>query len=247
MTTLDAIRKETESLGIGRLAHFTPMRNLVHIATDKGLLSTKQLTDKERTAFNPVDLERLDGFPDHISCTIEYPNAYYRRRKHREARGEERIFPDWVCLLLEPHHLWRENTLFCRHNAAGYRGANVKAGLACFRGMFADRVNSPQGPWQRTGQPKCCPTDAQAEVLVHRHIPLEDVLAIGVETEAQATNTWAALIQLKAPVEHLPIVVAPSFYTPTTLFTDLAEGRRPVETTWHPAERASARAGEADG
>jgi hypothetical protein len=245
MTTLDSIREEVEGREIGRLAHFTPLRNLVHIATGKGLLSTKYLlTSEERSACNPVDLERLDGFPDHISCTIEYPNAYYLRSKRKKARGEERIFPDWVCLLLERHHLWRKNTLFCRHNAAGVGGANVKAGLTYFREMFADCIDAPQGSWQRTGQPACCPTDAQAEVLVHRRIPLGDVLAIAVETDEQAVNTWAVLMQLKAPVEHLPLIVAPSFYTPMSLFADLADGRRPVERAWHPPERARARAGE---
>lgn len=234
MSEVEGIRREVEWRKISRLAHFTPLRNLVHIATGHGLLSTQYLTEHERSAFNQQDLERLDGYPDHISCSIEYPNAYYLRRKRLEARGEERIFPDWVCLLIEPHHLWRESTLLCPHNAAGGRGVNVEGGLECFQAMFADEVVAPQRSWPRGKQPDCSPTDAQAEVLVHRQIALGDVRAVVVETPEQAANTYAVLDQLEAPVEELPIIVAPGFYAPTPLAVGLSRGLRPVESPWHP-------------
>jgi hypothetical protein len=234
VSAVEAIRREAKRRKISRLAHFTPLRNLVHIATGAGLLSTKYMTEQERSAFNQQDLKRLDGYPDHISCSIEYPNAYYVRRKRKEARGEERIFPDWVCLLLVPHHLWRGSTLFCPHNAAGGMGAAVQAGFDCFLGMFADEVEAPQRTWDRADQPECSPTDAQAEVLIHRHVPLADVLAVAVETDAQAGHTYGVLDQLEAPVEDLPIIVAPAFYAPTLLAIELSRGRRPVETAWHP-------------
>jgi hypothetical protein len=229
VSEVDGIRVEAKRRRISRLAHFTPLRNLVHIATGQGLLSTRYL-EEDRAAFNQQDLQRLDGFPDHISCSIEYPNAYYLRGKRRDARGEDRIFPDWVCLLLAPHHLWRDTTLLCPHNAAGGWGVNVEGGFDCFLAMFAERVDAPQGTWVRGQQPNCCPTDAQAEVLVHRRIPLKDVLAVAVETPGQAANTHAILDQLGAP---LPIVVAPDFYMPTSLAVGLSRGRRPVETPWH--------------
>jgi len=245
MSDLEAIQAEAERRGISRLTHFTPLRNLVHIATsDDGLLSTKALTDEERSAFNPQDLERLDGFPDHISCSIEHPNAYYLRRKRTEARGEERIFPDWVCLLIAPGHLWRDSTLLCPHNAAGRCGVNVGSGIECFKSLFAANVDAPQGVWTRARQPACCPTDAQAEVLVHRQIPPTDILGIAVESEAQAGDTYARLLQLEAPVEELPILVCPDFYSPTVLANGLRIGRRPVEQEWHPGVHAD---GDADG
>lgn len=239
MSDLEAIRGEAERRGISRLAHFTPLRNLVHIATsDDGLLSTKALTEEERSAFNPQDLERLDGFPDHISCSIEYPNAYYLRRKRKDARGEERIFPDWVCLLIASSHLWRDSTLLCPHNAAGRRGVDVGSGIECFKSLFAEEVDAPQRVWTRERQPLCCPTDAQAEVLVHRQIPPRDILGIAVESEAQAGNTYAVLRQLEAPVEELPILICPDFYSPTTLALGLQANRRPVERDWHPEVHA---------
>ena len=64
------------------------MRNLVHIATsDAGVLSTAVLSTAERQAFNQQDLDRRDGHPEHISCSIEYPNAYYLRAKRASASG----------------------------------------------------------------------------------------------------------------------------------------------------------------
>ncbi|MGB7684857.1 MAG: hypothetical protein WBL45_03655 [Solirubrobacterales bacterium] len=123
MSDVEAIRTEAERREISRLAHFTPTRNLVHIVTSSdGLKSTTMMSEEERSEFNQQDLQRLDRHPDHISCTIEYPNSYYYRKKRRSARGEERLFPNWVCLLLLPKHLWRETTLLCPHNAAGWGG-----------------------------------------------------------------------------------------------------------------------------
>lgn len=240
MSDAEAIRAEAERREITRLAHFTPMRNLVHIATsDEGLKSTKMLREEEPSEFNQQDPLRLDGYDDHISCTIEYPNAFYYRSKRRDARGEERIFHNWVCLLLSPKHLWAETTLLCPHNAAARGGTKVSAGLSSFMSLFADEVDSPREIRKREGHPLCCPTDAQAEVLVHRQVPLRDVLGIVVESESQAADTYAILRQLEAPVEDLPVFVCPDFYAPDELAEGLCAGRRPVEEAWHPPTDAS--------
>lgn len=239
MSDIEAIRGEAERREISRLAHFTPTRNLVHIvASDDGLKSTAMLLEGERSEFNQQDLDRLDGYPDHISCTIEYPNSYYFRSKQGDARGEERLFPNWVCLLLSPKYLWSETTLLCRHNAAGWEGIHVSSGLGSFMSMFADEVEGPRATWRREQHPLCCPTDAQAEVLVHRQVPLRDVLGIVVESEDQAGTTYAILEQLKAPVEDLPLFVSPDFYLPPQLSAGLRAGRRPVEMAWHPQSDA---------
>jgi ssDNA thymidine ADP-ribosyltransferase, DarT len=235
VSDVEEIRQEAELREVSRLAHFTPLRNLVHIATDdEGLRSTLSLKSDERATFNQQDLTRLDGFPDHISCAIEYPNAYYFRKKKNDARGIERIFPNWVCLLIEPHHLWRETTLLCPHNAAGWNGVHIASGLDTFKSMFAAEVETPQAIWKRRKQPSCCPTDAQAEVLVHRHIPLGDVQGVVVETPIQAADTYEILKQLNAPIESLPFIVCPGFYEPTELALGLAAARTPAEAPWHP-------------
>jgi len=235
VSDIEAIRAEAEWREISRLAHFTPKRNLVHIATSEdGLKSTKMMSEEERAEFNQQDLQRLDRHPDHISCTIEYPNAYYYRNKRKDARGEERLFPDWVCLLLSPKHLWGKATLFCPHNAAGWGGTGVRSGLKCFMSMFADEVEAPQGTWRRQRHPNCCTTDVQAEVLIHRQVPLKDVLGIVVESPGQAGDTYASLLQLGAPVDDLPFFVCPEFFDPPRLAASLRRGRPPVEEAWHP-------------
>jgi ssDNA thymidine ADP-ribosyltransferase DarT-like protein len=233
--TVEEIRLEATRRGITRLCHFTPLRNLVHIATSSdGLLATAQLDVVERREFNAQDRDRLDGYPNHISCSIQYPNAYYVQTKRRDARGEERLFPRWVCLFVAPHHLWRPDTLLCPHNAAGRRGANVAGGVQTFVAMFAGEVLAPHATWIRRQHPECYPTDAQAEVLIHRQVPLLDIIGVAVEDSEQAADTYAVLRQLDAPIGEMTFIVAPDFYAPAQLAAQLARGRLPVESAWHP-------------
>ena len=99
MTTFEA---EIARLNITRLCHLTPLINLVHILAGEGLRSSKSLGADERACFDPQDLLRLDGYPDHISCSIEYPNAWYLRRRRSDATPAQRLAPDWVCILIAP-------------------------------------------------------------------------------------------------------------------------------------------------
>ena len=81
------IRQVATKREITRLCHFTPSRNLVHIATGlEGILSTKHLTDDEKAVFNPTDILRIDGFKDHVCCSLEFPNAGISKRHEREMR-----------------------------------------------------------------------------------------------------------------------------------------------------------------
>jgi hypothetical protein len=233
MSDFDRIRVEAERLRITRLCHFTPTRNLVHIATGEGVWATEQLSDSERSEFNQQDLLRLDRHPGHISCSIEYPNAYYRANRQRQARGEELVFRDWVCLYIAPTHLWDPETLLCAHNAAGFSGANVASGFETFQAMYADVVRSPQRAWRRAQHPDPYPTDAQAEVLVKRFIPIRDILAMAVRDEDQARNTHAILDQLLSPLADVPLVLVPDYWQPNRLAVNLSRGVRPVERTWH--------------
>src|SRR6266436_2579224 len=104
-----SIKAEAQRRGISRLCHFTPSRNLGQILIGNvGILATQKLRDDERGVYAPTDLERLDGFADHICCTIEYPNAWY----FEKARGKEILFKDWVILLIDPKYLCAEGTRF---------------------------------------------------------------------------------------------------------------------------------------
>jgi hypothetical protein len=228
-----AVKAAAEACEITRLCHLTPFRNLVHIAAGDGLVSTAQLTKAERNVFNQQDLERLDAHPDHISCSIEYPNAWYLRTRRREAGPEGRLFPDWVCVCIEPHHLWGEETLFCPRNAAAGGGYLIGAGIETFDKLYAPSTTGAYGKvFTRERLPRACPTDDQAEVLVHRHIPLDDVLQIVVADEAQAKRTFFALEQLELGGDLSEYAICGEFFEPKRLSAMLRSGRRPVEVAW---------------
>ena len=224
---------------ISRLCHFTPARNLVHIATGRGLASTQALQEAERRAFSQQDLLRLDGFPDHICCSIQYPNAWYFANRMRNLRSDDRIFRDWVVLGVDPKHLAGPQTLFCPRNAAAEGGRLVAAGAEAFSAMFADVVSGARGMrLVRNDKPPSCPTDDQAEVLIYRQVPLSDIDPIFVRDESQAKRVYVGLEAVGAPVDRFRIVVASSFFNPRQLSQITRAGQQPLETVWDPANLA---------
>ncbi len=226
-----SIRASVQKRGITRLCHFTPSRNLVHITTDpNGLLASARLKDDEKAVFNATDCARLDGFPDHVCCSIQYPNAWY----FRKARSNESLFADWVVLLIKPHQLWAPGTKFCPRNAAASYGSGVAEGEHAFESMFAQSVTGAYNTtYTRTAtHPEWLPTDEQAEVLIPDRVAREDVLGVAVADESQAKREYARLTQLL--VEVPPIVIAPAFFQPQQLSKQLRSGRIPVETPFQP-------------
>lgn len=236
-----AVKAAAEACKITRLCHLTPFRNLVHIAGDDGLVSTAQLSKRDRDIFNQQDLERLDAHPDHISCSIEYPNAWYLRTRRREGGAEGRLFPDWVCVCIEPHHLWADDTLFCPRNAATGGGYLIGSGVETFAKLYADSTTGAYGKvFTRERLPRACPTDDQAEVLVHRHIPLNDVLQVVVADAAQAKRTFYGLEQLGLGGVLFEYALCPEFFQPQRLSALLRAGKPPVEVAWDHRSIASA-------
>ncbi len=233
-----SIKAEAQRRGISRLCHFTPSRNLGQILMGNlGILATKKLQADERSVYAPTDLQRLDGFVDHISCTIEYPNAWY----FDKARAKEILFRDWVILFIDHKYLWLKGTRFCPRNAAAAFGHEVAAGEGAFRSLFADSsVGAYRKSYVRTPQrPACCPTDEQAEVLVPDTISLTDILAIAVQSEAQARNELVRIQLLQVPLQAekaLRFVVAPDLFDKYRLSAGLKVGRRPEEKLFDPAE-----------
>ena len=220
------IRARASERGITRLCHFTPSRNLSHIAADRaGVLSAVHLETDERRVFNPTDRERFDGFPDHVSCSIQYPNAWY----FRNARRRERLFPDWVVLLIRPHYLWTRGTKFCPRNAAAGAGEDVAEGLGAFESVYAPRVRGAGGTtfWRSSTHPSWLPTDEQAEVLIPDLVEHDDLLSVVVADEAQGRLEVRRLAGLG--VEAPPISIAPDFFDPRALSTKLRNGRVPTE------------------
>ena len=220
---IDAIRVRAAEQGITRLCHFTPSRNLGHIAADRtGILSAACLQTDGRRVFNPTDRDRLDGFPDHVCCSIQYPNAWYLKK----ARGKERLFPDWVVLLIRPHYLWARGTKFCPRNAAA---GGVAEGVEAFDSLYAPTVRGAGGrTFRRSAKhPSWLPTDEQAEVLIPDQIEDDDLLGVVVADEAQGRTEARRLEYLG--VDAPPIRIAPDFFDRYALSTKLRNGRVPEE------------------
>ena len=222
--TIASIRAVAARRGITRLCHFTPSRNLGHIAEDpRGILATEHLAEDEKAVFNPTDIERLDGHRGHVCCSIQYPNAWY----FRTARRHERLFRDWVVLLIDARYLWHAGTRFCPRNAAAEHGRLVGEGPEAFESLFDDAVQGIRVYRRGPAHPTFLPTDEQAEVLVPDQIQRRDVIGVAVCDEAQARREESrlALLGRRPP----PIVIAPGFFDPYALSRVLRAGRIPVE------------------
>ena len=221
---ITSIRTKAAERGISRLCHFTPSRNLGHIASDpRGLLASRHLKADEKAVFNPTDSERLDGHTNHLCCSIQYPNAWY----FRTARGKETLFRDWVVVFIKSHYLWRAGAKFCPRNAAAGYGRSVREGATAFDALFAQSVVGNRTYERGPDHPAFLPTDEQAEVLIPDAVEQEDVIGIAVRDQAQAKREIAALKILgrKSP----RIFVVPVFYSPGSLSSLLRAGSTPAE------------------
>jgi ssDNA thymidine ADP-ribosyltransferase, DarT len=228
-----ALSRAVEDREITRLCHLTPTRNLVHIATGKGLAAVKDLTADERAVFTAQDLHRFDRHPGHLSCSIEYPNAWYLRRKKTQL-GEAANFRDWVVLGIKPDCLLREDTLFSAGNAAAGGGAGLQSGIEGFAALFADTVTDGAGRTFRREQNhlRACPTNEQAEVMVYAGVPLEEVTTIFLADTEQAARVYEGLKQIGAEAGRFRYVIAPEFFNPYQLSKKLRNGIDPTEVKW---------------
>jgi len=222
---------------ITRLCHLTPLRNLVHLASDDaGLLSLRQLVERSGD-YDQQDLERLDAHPDHICCSIEYPNAWYLARRKLQATPIQRLFPDWVCLAIDPKYLWAPGTRVCVRNAAAAGGAFINdISLNTLEALYASPISGAHGHlYSRTPERVAgCPTDDQAEVLVHRAIRFADVhTVIGVNL-SDVKRFYVALEQVGADVDRLQWAVAPTLFDARVLSAAIAAGKPPLEAQWDP-------------
>ena len=224
MSERDMIRASVSGRGITRLCHFTPSRNLAHILSGaEGILASRNLVEDEAAIFNPTDRSRLDGYPDHVCCSIQYPNAWY----FSKARLGESLFRDWVVILIDARYLWEAGTKFCPRNAAAARGRLVAEGIVAFEGLFADEVEGVRtyrrGPWRRA----YAPTDEQAEVLIPDRVSMRDILGIVLRSHEHAANELA---RLRLQGLHAPAVyVVPEFFDAQRLSAMVGSGREPAE------------------
>lgn len=228
MTDLDSIRTNAKKRGITRLCHFTPSRNLVHIASGRqGILASRHLSEDRAEIFNPTDIERWDGFPDHVCCSIQYPNAWY----FSKARLNETLFRDWVVLLIDAKYLWRPGTKFSPINAAS-REASIAAGAEGFEALFEESVEGVRRFRRRPKHPAFLPTDQQAEVLVPDSISMQDISGVALVDAEQAAREVTRLTLLSLEIPRL--LLAREFYNPQALSEMLIAGKIPAEIEYDP-------------
>jgi hypothetical protein len=222
------IQKEVQTRGITRICHFTQSRNLVHIASDsEGVKSTKALQADQNACFTATDTKRIDGYTDHICCSVEYPNAWYLAR----AVAKEILFKDWVVLFVSPVYLWNPDTRFCARNAAAGGGAYIVKSLAGFQSLFAQEVDGAGGNTRRRlgNHLVCSPTDDQAEVLVKAKILQSAILGVAVKDEKQAKNEIARLRYAGVTPDAFRFVIAPILFDKYGLASAIRSGKRPQE------------------
>ena len=222
---MTSIAARAASRGVRRLCHLTPVRNLIHIASGAGLMSVADL-EADRAAFTQQDLARYDGRREHVSCSVEYPNVWYLRQKLGARSQEQLLYPDWVCLFLDPSLLDRPGVEFAPVNAAKAHGAYLQEGLGGFEAMYSEG-----GSYLRGRKPLSCPTDDQAEVMIPKLVPLSACQSVAVRDEEQARRIYSALDLMSVPPSTFDWVIAPELIM-TSLSTTIRSGRTPNERRW---------------
>ena len=221
MTT--SIAADVKARTITRLCHITAARNLPHIFGDGLLLSRKQL-EEDLKVMNPNDNLRLDGYPDHVCCSIEYPNAWYLDK----IRDKDPNFKEWVVLFLSPDLLWSTAARFFDHNAASKHSV-ARTGLDGLRSLYAHQVVGGRGINRRRGEMhlRSCPTDDQAEVLIPGAVPISAVRGICFPTEVQAQDELSSfdMFQLQAP----RCIICPRMFEKYVLSAAIRAGKRVPE------------------
>ena len=226
MRDLELIRDSVTRRGITRLCHFSPSRNLGHILSGRdGIISARSLRDDDLAVYNPTDTDRWDGRPDHVCCSIQYPNAWY----FSKARLKEMLFNDWVVILIDAKYLWQHGTKFSPGNAAARGGALIAEGVEGFARLFAENVDRfYRGP----RHPPFLPTDEQAEVLIPGHVAIRDIIGVGVMDRDQVEREVTRLRLQGLEIPRLRIVS--EFFNASVLSGMLRSGRIPEEHEYDP-------------
>jgi hypothetical protein len=226
---MTSVSEALQAVGLTRLAHFTPAKSLPHILRQGFIRSSKDLAENAPEFFDPTDRERFDEHPDHVCCSLEFPNGYYLAQARVKPSFQN--FPDWVCLLLDPKLLLREDVLFAPCNAAKGRGAYLKSGGGALLGCYSNP--SQPGGWTRgpAHHPRA-PTDLQAEALVPGPIELSHLLGIVVSSDAAAANEVDRLNLVAADAAGVSWIVAPTFFRREELSSRLRFGGEIEEKPW---------------
>ncbi|MFG1923294.1 DarT ssDNA thymidine ADP-ribosyltransferase family protein [Cryptosporangium sp. NPDC048952] len=229
-----AVATALNDLPLTRLTHFTPALNLPNILFDRQLRSAADLSEDVRACYRNTDLQRLDGRPDKVCCSLQYPNGFYfdiARRKSDVAN-----YPDWVCLLLDKIVAAADDTLFCPRNAAA-AGSVTLPGPDGLKACYAESVLGQGGQTRTRGQhhDPASPTDVQAEVLVTAPVPLSMIRAIVFPTEAAAIEEYGRLDRFGLlPPPDMQWVISPGMFDKWTITSAVQNRQYFPETTWSP-------------
>ena len=127
--------------------------------------------------------------PDHLSCSIEYPNVWYLRK----ASQAELIFQDWVILAINPNVLWRDNSLFSPVNSATENGRYLQAGIHGFQQLFLDKSPGRRSFKRTPKTPLSVPTDGQAEAMIYNFIETDMIMGGVFSSADRAKLTMSRL------------------------------------------------------
>lgn len=228
-----AVAAALAALPLARLTHFTPALNLPNIVTDRELRSVTDLSADVRACYRPTDLKRLDGYPDKVCCSLQYPNGFYFDIARR--KPEVINYPDWVCLVLDKKVAALEGTLFCARNAAasGPKIPGVTGLNACYATAVLGQGGRTftRGPRHDPGSP----TDVQAEVLVTAPVPLSVIRAIVFPTDAAAEEEYGRLDRFGTlPPEGIRWVISPGMFDKGRITAAIQHSTYFPETEWTP-------------
>ncbi|MEV0538238.1 DarT ssDNA thymidine ADP-ribosyltransferase family protein [Nocardia salmonicida] len=221
-----------------RLTHFTPARNLPHIFRDRRLRGSAEMSQDVRSCFAQTDLARLDGHPDKVCCSFEYPNAFYLNRAKQ--KGDAVNYPDWVCLLIDKEAASATGTLFCPRNAAAGLGGQLMTGIAGLRACYADEVRGRELYVRGAKHDPKSPTDVQAEVLLPSPIELSVVHAIVFPTHDAAAQEHARAEVLGYALPGIPWRVSAELFRTADVTAAVKQSRYFNETAWTPGGAANA-------
>lgn len=207
--------------GIRRLCHFTPIENLPSVFSRGGVYSVESAR-RSAISLRRMDRSRRDGKLDHVSLSLEYPNAFLMRSYGHVAvpnRPSERHVPIAV-LDIDPYVLDWTDAQYSPTNAAAGSGEYLETGIEHFRTLFAKTAPNPKCPPRSDEHPRSCPTDIQAEVMIAREIAATAIRGIYVERQVDVLRVTE--MGLPAPVVAWPII-----FDSDGLSTAIAEGNPP--------------------
>lgn len=229
------IADKVAELGLVRVVHFTPAKNLHHIVADSQIRPTTELRELAPEYYAPTDELRMDNHPEMSCMTFTYPNPFY----FETARGREdfKRFPDWVCLYLDAKVLTRDGVLFSPTNAALGRGAYLMPGPEGLQRCF-DSPSIPSGRVRGASHDPLAATDLQSEALVPGAIPLSDVLAIVTPSVGAARNGYARLNAADLDPGRFNWLVSPMMFMKWPLAKTIHAGSAVAESAWVPGQEA---------